>query len=508
MIKKLFRKFPFAKFYINKYFNTHGISTIPNDFRIKKIIKPDTINVLIYSERYWPVHNAWELYIAKLIETENYNVTVLICDGLNSFCDSHSLNSDIQIDICKECRFNVKKICEYHGIDYISMNDYVRTNKTNKVIQSPIDNFSESELNNFVECSVVRHLRSNNKNDSDWEIVENKFKNSLRNVDNFFKKYFFENDFDYFFVLNGQFANSKLFTNYAQLLKKKFITYERGNIKNTLVFSKNKNAVPFDMSYILKDSSIKIDIELLKKYLNTRSKVGNGHVPFYTEIDDNIDSIKKKLGVRYDNKTFVLFTNLIWDSSVYGQDTIFQDMYDWIFKTIVFFIKNESLSLIIRIHPAEEKITWWKTRYTTEDFINEKFADLPSNIKIINPSDPTSSYSLMKISDVGLVYTSTTGLEMALENKPVIISANAHYSNLNLMFEPKNIEEYYSLLEQTLKPIERQIENVQKYLFLLYFVKMIKLNDIDETNTYNYKINSFEKYDKDFKNKILKIFND
>ena len=33
----------------------------------------------------------------------------------------------------------------------------------------------------------------------------------------------------------------------------------------------------------------------------------------------------------------------------------------------------------------------------------------------------------MKICDIGLVYTSTTGLEMGYLNKPVISVANAHY---------------------------------------------------------------------------------
>lgn len=508
MIKNFFRKFPYIKYFIYKYFKKHGFSTIPKDFSKKKKKIIGNKNVLIFSERYWPIHNTWELYIAKIIETENYNVTVLICDGLNSFCDSHSLNSDIQKDICKECKFNVKKICNSHGIDYVSMNDYVNKNNLKKSIQSPIDNFTDSNLNNFVECSVVRHLRSNQKNDVNWKKIETKFKNSLRNTDNFFKKYFFEHDFDYFFVLNGQFANSKLFTNYAKLLNKKFITYERGNIKNTLVFSKNKNAVPFDMSYILNNSNININYDLLNNYLQTRSKVGNGHIPFYTEINDDIDTIKKSLGISYKSKTFVLFTNLIWDSSVYGQDTIFQDMYEWVQKTINFFILNPNLTLVIRIHPAEEKITWWKTRFTTEDFINVNFSSLPNNIKIIKANDTTSSYTLMKITDVGLVYTSTTGLEMALENKPVILAASAHYSYLNLVYEPKDIKEYYSLMEKTLIPMENQVVKIQKYLYLLYFVKMIKLKDIDEGITYNYKINSFANYDNDFKNSILKVFND
>ena len=494
--------FAYFKYLINFLLRRNGYWSIPKDFSGEKRSSIDEKRVLFFSERYWPIHNAWELYISKILELCDYKVTVIGCDGLNSFCDSYTLEKSESI--CSDCKLNLKKMCNFHGIDFVSMNEYLDKYKDDSRIQSPIIN--DFEFKEIVECSVMRHLRSNNRNDAYWDIVEQKFVKALKNVDDFLKVFLKKNKFDYFFVLNGQFANSNLFLKYAKKYSVSFVTYERGNIKNSLIFSKNKNAVPFDMKDLFSSDEFNINVDELYNYLNTREKVGNGHVPFFTDTIRDVNQIKQKLNLNFNNKTFVLYTNLIWDSAVYNQDTIFENMYEWVLETILFFNNHPQFNLIIRIHPAEHKITWWKTRYTTMDAIADSGIILNQNIRIINSNEILSSYSLMEISDVGLVYTSTTGLEMALENKPVIMSANSNYSRCNLVYEPSSKSEYLELLNTNLKSLINQKKRVEKFLYLLYFIKTVKVNDLNESNTFNYTINSISDSDVHFKNTLIKLF--
>lgn len=496
--------YAYLKYVINSLLRRNGFWSIPIDFLDKKIPSIDDKRVLFFSERYWPVHNAWEFYIAKILELSDYKVTVIGCDGLNSFCDSYTLEKSDSI--CSDCKLNLKKMCNFHGIDFVSMNEYLGEYKDDSRIQSPIIN--DFEFKEIVECSVMRHLRSNQRNDSNWDIVEQKFVQALNNVDHFLGVFLKKNKFDYFFVLNGQFANSNLFLKYAKKYCVDFVTYERGNIKNSLIFSKNKNAVPFDMKDLFLSDQYNINVDDLYNYLNTREKVGNGHVPFFTNTIRDIKQIKEKLNLNYNNKTFVLFTNLIWDSAVYNQDTIFENMYEWVLETILFFNNHPQFNLIIRIHPAEHKITWWKTRYSTLDAILDSGISLNQNIKVINSNEIFSSYSLMEISDVGLVYTSTTGLEMAIDNKPVIMSANSNYSSCNLVYEPSSKSEYLKLLNANLKPLINQKMRVEKFLYLLYFIKTVKVYDLNESYTFNYTINSLSALDVQFKNTLIKLFRD
>ena len=102
----------------------------------------------------------------------------------------------------------------------------------------------------------------------------------------------------------------------------------------------------------------------------------------------------------------------------------------------------------------------------------------------------------MKITDVGLVYTSTTGLEMALENKPVILAASAHYSNLNLVYEPKDIKEYYSLMKKFEKMRSYYLKlcnNHDKYIDISYYLfgSYYYLNN-DITNARKWYLNALE----------------
>ena len=112
----------------------------------------------------------------------------------------------------------------------------------------------------------------------------------------------------------------------------------------------------------------------------------------------------------------------------------------------------------------------------------------------------------MKISDIGLIYTSTTGLEMGILNKPVISVANGHYSGLNILYEASSIDHYIKLLNEIHLPMPSQVLKIEKYMFLLYFIKMIKVDDINENLGYQFKIKNQSQINPDFEKSILKIF--
>ena len=505
----IINKYPILKYLIYT-FKQKDIFTIPHDFKfVKENIQPKKNNILIFTERYWSIHTAWELYIGKILQNKNYNVTVIGCGGYNTFCDAFKLEDQSNSSICINCAYSLKKSCSKFGIKYISMLEFMNNNHNIKS-NIKIDLNKEDLESKIVECSTFRHIRSNNIYDDNYSPTKKKFLKSLNNTNNFFSNFLSTHHFDLFFVLNGQFANSNLLIQYSNLLNRKYITYERGNIKNSLVFSVNNNAVPFTMkeifveydNYILNSN----DKTKLYNYLNTRDKVGNGHINFFPIIENNISKITAELNINPNSKIYCLFTNLIWDSAVYGQDTIFNNMYEWIKKTIIYFISNPNKHLIIRIHPAETRITWWKTRYTTADFINSNFKNLPSNITIIDSSNTISSYILMKISDIGLIYTSTTGLEMGILNKPVISVANGHYSGLDILYEASSIDHYIKLLNEINLPMPSQVIKIEKYMFLLYFIKMIKVVDIDENLGYHFRIKNQSQINPDFEKSILNIF--
>ena len=94
-------------------------------------------------------------------------------------------------------------------------------------------------------------------------------------------------------------------------------------------------------------------------------------------------------------------------------------MLDWL-STIDYFIKNQDLNLIIRIHPGEEMGTP-KAVGRVYDHIIAKYKILPKNIIIIKPIEKINTYKLAEFSENILIYATRTGIELAPFGKNVIV---------------------------------------------------------------------------------------
>ena len=136
---------------------------------------------------------------------------------------------------------------------------------------------------------------------------------------------------------------------------------------------------------------------------------------------------KSQLDRSSEGKTVILFTNLVWDSAVIGMDIGFSSILDWVETTVREFEQHPEHTLVIRIHPAETKLSGRESREQMIEALAKRIPVFPSNVTVIPPEENTSTYELMQEADIGLVYSSTTGLEMAMLGKPVVVAARTHY---------------------------------------------------------------------------------
>ena len=165
------------------------------------------------------------------------------------------------------------------------------------------------------------------------------------------------------------------------------------------IHSRPGNTVSFELS----------TIESRKNHKDEAVKYSFGDI-------DSLDATLEKLNLDPKRRRFVLYPNLMWDANSIKRATIFESPIHWIRHTIDWFKAHPASDLIIRIHPAEA------VRGVSEsvaNLVNEHCPSLPSNIKIIEANEEISSFNVQQITDVGLVYTSTVGMELALLGKPV-----------------------------------------------------------------------------------------
>ena len=181
------------------------------------------------------------------------------------------------------------------------------------------------------------------------------------------------------------------------------------------------------------------------------------------------EQLRKELGLDKKRPVVLLATNVLGDSLTLGRNIFARSMADWIEETVQFFANQPQVQLVIRIHLGE-RLTHGPSM---SDVVKGALAEIPENIHLIGPLEKVNTYDLMEIASLGLVYTTTTGLEMAMNGIPVIACGETHYRKRGFTLDPMSWDEYYALIEKALESkkslTKAQIETAWEYAYRFFF---------------------------------------
>ena len=154
------------------------------------------------------------------------------------------------------------------------------------------------------------------------------------------------------------------------------------------------------------------------------------------------------------------------------RDVAFPDIKDWVVAAVRAFEARPAHRLVIRVHPSEVRLPGKRTRDSVGAYVRSVFPVLPPNVELIPAEDLRSSYPLMDASDVGLVYSSTSGLELALRGTPVIVAAETHYRGKGFTLDAADPADFLSLLDKALDDpgsVEPDVEGARRYAHFFFF---------------------------------------
>jgi hypothetical protein len=182
------------------------------------------------------------------------------------------------------------------------------------------------------------------------------------------------------------------------------------------------------------------------------------------------EQLRKELGLDKKRPVVLLATNVLGDSLTLGRNVFARSMADWIEKTVQFFAGRSQMQLVIRIHPGERLTHGPSMADVVKGALTSK---VPENIHLIGPLEKVNTYDLMELASLGLVYTTTTGLEMAMNGIPVIACGETHYRQRGFTFDPMTWDEYYEMIDASLKSqrslTNAQIETAWEYAYRFFF---------------------------------------
>jgi hypothetical protein len=449
--------------------------------------------VAILTPRSWAVHVQWETTIAQALRLRGADVRFITCGGELEICDRVNTHEGPPVP-CRSCRKYVHDTVDAHGFPRRTIlegwqgtgaehDDWPELNELSlQQLLAVEDAESGLPLGELARIPVSWFLMGAElETDPLAALTYRRFLRSGRRIARGLVHALDAIRPDVVLLCNGLFFFEAIAWALCRERGIDVVTYERGFIKETLLFRRDEPACLGDVSHLWaqwRDISLRDDEERrLDEYLDDRRQ-GRRTIDRYWINPTFAGAERRRSG-----RLVTLFTNLTWDSAVIGQGLAYDSIQDWLAACIELFAERPEDELVVRVHPAEVKLPGKQTREPLGEFLEHRFPTLPPNVRIIGPEDPQSSYPLMEGCDLGLVFTSTTGLELALHGKPVVVAGNTHYRGKGFTVEVSSPEELRAAIDRLLADPASgapDADLARRYSYLFFFRAPIEFSIVEE----------------------------
>jgi hypothetical protein len=282
---------------------------------------------------------------------------------------------------------------------------------------------------------------------------------------------------DVVIVPNGTIMELGICYRVARSLKIPTITYEFSDQRNRFWIAQNSEIMRQDTNELWKarlDEKISNEqLEKVRALMMSRQKASlfeNFSRLWQGIPTQGAEKTRNNLGL--DERPIVLLaTNVLGDSLTLGRQVFTKSMAEWIERTVQYFVARKDTQLVIRVHPGEIK----SRGVSMVEIIHRLMPELPEHIHLIKPEDKVNTYDLVEITDIGLVYTTTVGMEMAMSGIPAIVVGETHYRNRGFTIDPDSYVNYYKLLGAMLENpgsyrlTKEKIDLAWKYAYHFFF---------------------------------------
>ncbi|QJQ32770.1 hypothetical protein GV829_10215 [Sphingomonas lacunae] len=244
---------------------------------------------------------------------------------------------------------------------------------------------------------------------------------------------------DVLFVPGGVFGTSGIWFSEAQRRSIRFASYDAGTA-GVMIVAGNGIAchladIPGAYAAICKevDAEPAMKARILEIARSEIARRQAGTDMFQYQIADGTVTVSGRSSI-------VLALNSSWDAAALGPHQVFPDSKAWIRHTVETVLRDTSLDVIIRQHPAE-RFSFGRTSDDYHGFIHHHFGVEP-RIHFIAAADPVNSYELMADAAAIVTHTSTIGIEAVIAGCPVITGSRSYYSNMGFVTAADTIEAY------------------------------------------------------------------
>ena len=199
---------------------------------------------------------------------------------------------------------------------------------------------------------------------------------------------------------------------------------------------------------------------------------------YYESPLESPDAIRKQLELEQGKPIVAMFPNILREDNRMRGRTAFGNQMEWLSSVIRHAAEDSDTYYVIRIHPAECKLSASYIMNRMEDMLYRFVPSVPENVKLVPPESKISSYTLAEMADVIMVWTGTLGLEFALAGRRVLVVGEPGYRGKGFTVDICDESDMIAKIEESfgkrnITPTE--IEYAERYAYILRFRTLVKL---------------------------------
>ncbi len=188
-------------------------------------------------------------------------------------------------------------------------------------------------------------------------------------------------------------------------------------------------------------------------------------------VGEGAQRARQTLCLDADRPMVLLCTNVVGDSLALNRQIFTKGMADWLSRTVALFGDLPDYQLVVRVHPGE----MLGAGHPSVEIVKDALPHQPEHVIVVPPESEINTYDLIEIAHLGLVYTTTVGLELSMHGVPVVVAGSTHYRGKGFTEDPDTWDEYVQainarLIEVPGRPIsEDAIELAWRYAYRFFF---------------------------------------
>jgi len=396
---------------------------------------------------------------AAALKLRGAEVNLIICDGAYSACVKREIGGSPVSEWkqeCDTCRKSTSEVLETLGLPYSFIGDFI-TKKEKKELDQIAQKVSWDKLDNFrydgidlssnVRSAIVRYYQGYEPDNLD-EIVKEYSFSALVTLRASSRAYEHINP-SKVMMSHGiyvdwgpalRIAHNRHIPIVAWMnsyIRSRFYLRQIEDTRNLNFHNMSEKAWDECRESPLKGEQYqRLEQYLSDRYHKRESFDMRTGLPAYV---GDIESIYIKLNIDRRKPTWAIMAHINWDCVFDYSPMTYSNFDDWIVETIKLIIPQTDVNWLVKIHPAEAN---YNPNSGVEKLIEQRFPSLPEHIRVVSAREDISPLELFQVVNGGITAFGTSGLELLLLGKPVILAGEAYYGSKGFTYDGNTLEKY------------------------------------------------------------------